>query len=337
MSFFNLSLLLVLALPASTLAQQHIIKLATLAPEGSSWLKTVRAIDRAVRQQTSNAVGFKIYPGGVQGDEDVMLRKIRIGLLHAGGFGGQGTSQIFPDILALEMPFLFENYAEIDYVLDHMSAFYQQGYEKNGFILLGWTDIGYVHILSKVPIRSAGDIEGLKVWRLEGEPITEVLFRKAGVTSIPLIIPDVLLGLQTKLIDVVYAPPAAAIVLQWFTRVKYITELPINYTLGVLLIDKRTFARLSPEHQTILRQVSRTQMRQQVLQSREDNQEAFQVMQDHGVELIVPPQDEIQSFKQLVQDSIPELVGQAFSRESFEQVQLHLSNFRQQQVKSDAP
>jgi TRAP-type C4-dicarboxylate transport system substrate-binding protein len=337
MNFFRIIPLILLSLPAFSNAQQHLIKLATIAPEGSSWTRALRDIDAEVRQRTNDAVGFKIYPGGVMGDEDVMLRKIRVGQLHAGGFGGQGASHVFHDLLALEMPFLFNNYEEIDYVLEKMENFYRQGYEKNGFIFLGWADIGFVHILSQSPVRGTADIKGVKVWRLEDEPLTEVLFRKAGVSSVPLIIPDVLLGLQTNMVEVVYAPPAAAIVMQWFTRVQYITKLPINYTLGALLISKRQFASLSPEQQVILEEVSRKHMQQQVIQSRLDNQEAFQVLQNQGLELVDPLQEEIQSFKDLVQESIPELVGKAFSKESFDLLLAHLAAFRQHPKSTDAP
>ena len=337
MIFFRYISLILFFLPFSSNAQQHLIKLATLAPEGSSWTKALRYIDAEVRQRTKGEITFKIYPGGVMGDEDVILRKIRVGQLHAGGFGGPGASKVFNDLLALEMPFLFHDYDEIDYVLEQTESFYRAGYAANGFILLGWADIGFVHILSKNPIRASSDIKGLKVWRLEDEPITEVLFRKAAVSSVPLIIPDVLLGLQTNLVEVVYAPPAAAIVMQWFTRVKYITKLPINYTLGALLISKRKFTRLSTEQQNILREVCRKHMLQQVAQSRRDNGEALNVLQAQGLQLVDPIEKEIQSFKDLVRESTPELVGKAFSKESYDLVKAHLSTFRQRSTPSNAP
>lgn len=324
-----LALAVVPLLPAPVPAQPHLIKLATIAPENSNWLKALRAIDADLRQQTQDQVGLKIYPGGVQGDEEVMLRKMRVGQLQAGCFGGQGVSKTCAEILALEIPFLFASYDEVDYVLGQMQDFYQQAYEKNDLVLLDWLDIGFVHILSQKPIRSAGDARGLKVWRLEGEPITQVLFQKMGMTSVPLAIPDVLLGLQTNLVEVVYASPSAAIVLQWFTRAKYITALPISYTPGVLLVDEKTFYRLSPAHQAILRQVAAQHLRQQWVHNRRENGEALQVMQSHGVQLVVPPESEIHSFEQLVQDCLPELVGKAFSQEAFDLVKSHLADFRQ--------
>ena len=313
-------------------AQEHVIKLATLAPQGSGWYNALKAIDVEVRQATDGAVAFKIYPGGVQGDEDVVLRKIRIGQLQGGGFGGQGVSRIFADVLALEVPFLYDNYEEIDYVLEQMEDYYQEGYEEGGFVLLGWTDIGFVYLLSRKPIAGADDIKGLKVWRLEGEPVTEVLFRKiGGVTSVPLGIPDVLLGLQTNLVEVVYIPPSAGIVLQWFTRVKYITSLPIGYTLGALLIDKRVFYQLSPEQQTVLRAAAGKHLREYTLQNRRDNEEAIQVMQSQGLTLVTPSEEEVRKFKDLVDECLPELVGKAFSAGAFKLIANHLRDFRQGQ------
>ncbi len=318
-----------LCLQLSAWAQQHTIKVATIAPEGSSWVAALRDIDRDVRTQTDGTVRLKIYPGGVQGDEDVMIRKIRVGQLHAGGFGGKGVSDIFADVLALETPFLFNGYEEIDYVLEQMADYFEEGFARNGYVLLGWADVGFVYLLSKIPVASAEDLKGPKVWRLQREPITEVLFEKAEVTSVPLSIPDVLLGLQTNLVEVVYASPAAAIVLQWFTRVKYITDLPINYAIGALLMDRRVFEELTPEHGRILRDVSRRHIRAQMEKSRVDNEDALAVMEQQGLIRVIPPDSEIESFKDLVADSLPDLLDSAFSQESYDLVQSYLAEFRQ--------
>ena len=309
--------------------QTHKIKFASLAPEGSNWISTIRAIDADLRTATNGEVGFKIYAGGVQGDESAMLRKFRVGQIHAGIFGGQAASKAFADLLALEMPFLFNGYDEVNYVLDKMTPYYQEGYLERGYIHLGWADIGFVNILSNAPVKKADDIKGLKVWRLEGEPITDVLFKHLGVTSVPLTIPDVLLGLQTNLVDVVYASPAAAIVLQWFTKAKYVTQLPINYTLGVFLMDKRAFAKLKPEYQEALRTISAKHFATQMANNRVDNDKALQVMQDQGLELVQPDEAGVATFQDLVRQAAPELVGKAFSQASQDLLEQHLQTYRQ--------
>lgn len=305
-----------------------VLKIATLAPEGSSWVRALRDIDADLRAGTGTALSLKIYPGGVQGDEDVILRKIRIGQLQGAGLGGIGVSQVFADVLALEMPFLFADYDEVDYVLEKMGAFYAAGYLQAGYVLLGWSDIGFVYLMSRDPVRGADDIRGMKVWRLQGEPITGVLFQKAGVAAVPLSIPDVLLGLQTNLVDVVYAPPAAAIVLQWFTRVRYYTDLPINYSLGAFVVERQSFEALTPDQQALLRDSAARHMRAHKQRGRRDNEEALAVMRKEGVAAVISPPEQIESFHALVRAATPELVGPAFSRAAHDSVLYHLQTFR---------
>jgi TRAP-type C4-dicarboxylate transport system substrate-binding protein len=328
MRFSELILLAALiALPAR--AETRLIKMGTLAPENSNWLKSLRALDLELRQESGQELGLKIYPGGVQGDEEVMLRKLRVGQLQAVAFGGLGVSQTCPEVRALEIPFSFRNSDEIDCVLDRTLAFFQSAYERQGLVLLGWMDIGFIHVLSQQPIRSAADAQGLKVWRLEGEPITKVLFAKAGMSSVPLSIADVLMGLETHMVEVVYASPSAAIALQWFTRVKYLTTLPINYTPGALLIDKGVFYGLPPAQQELLRRVAQRHLQGQWRQNRKENGEALQVLEANGLQLVAPPPEEIAGFEQLVRDSLPELVGHAVPQDAYELVQAELAACRQ--------
>ncbi len=323
-----LSLLNLLAGPLE--AKPKLLKLASLAPEGSSWITALRAIDAELREKTDQAVGFKIYPGGVQGDEDVMMRKIRVGQLHGGVFAALGLSQLNPEILTVQMPFLFETYAEVDYVLDQMKAFYKQGYAANGYTLLGLVDIGFVHILSQQPIHNIEDLKGVKVWQMENEPITAAIFDKVGVQSVPLPLPDVLLGLQTNLIEMVYAPPSAAIALQWFTRVNYRIALPINYTVGALLISTKKISSLSLEHQTLLEEITQRHTKALSTQIRLENQQALEVMQDQGITVIDPLPDAIETFRLQVQKAQGDLVGKAFTQEAFDLVLKHLATYHAQ-------
>ena len=322
---FVLVFVLILVRPGSA---QTIFKIATLAPEGSNWITALRAIDNEVREATGGAVGLKIYPGGVQGGEGAMIRRMRIGQLHGAGFAGTGLSQLFADVLALETPFTFGNYDEVDYVLEQMEDYYRRGFAEGGYAFMGWVEIGFVHLLSKRPIRGRQEMEGMKVWRMLEDPLTGVIFDRAGVNSVPLTIPDVLLGLQTNLIEVVYTSPAAAIVLQWFTRVKYVTDLPIAYAVGAFLIDHRAMDRLTDEQQQVLRDAARRHLKKQRAVSRADNVEALEVIVDQGLELVTPPQEEIEEFQLLVHEALPELLDTAFSRESFDLVRSHLSEFR---------
>ena len=304
------------------------IKIATLAPDRSSWVLALREIDAELRTATENQVQLKIYPGGVQGNEEVVLRKMRIGQLHGGSFAAQGFSSIVPDILGIQMPFLFNDYEEIDFVLEQMDGFFKDQYEEKGYVHLGWSDIGFVHILSKDPVRNIDDIRNSNVWRMENEPITETLFNLAKVNSIPLSIPDVLMGLETNLIDVAYASPAASIVLQWFTRVNYFNSLPINYTLGAFLIDKRVFDRMSKSHRKIFNDISLRHMRKLSLLTRKENSESIEALKSQGLQELITDTEDISTFKKWVLQTEKKLVGSVISKEANQLIKGYLETYR---------
>jgi TRAP-type C4-dicarboxylate transport system substrate-binding protein len=308
--------------------EQHTIKLATLAPEGSPWMDTFHKINEEIKRRTDGKVKLKAYPGGVLGEDTNMLRKIRIGQIHAGGFTGIGLGSINRDIFVMEIPFLFQTYGEVDYVLGKMDDKFRKGFEKEGYVLLGWSEIGFVYLLSNVPLTSVEDIKGAKVWLLEGDPIASPVLRKAGIAPIPLGIPDVLMALQTNLIDVVYNSPLGAIQLQWFTKVKYMTDLPLIYSLGGVLVSKRVFGKIPSNLQEIVKKVFQYHSSLLNVRTRKDNDEAIRVMVKEGIKLVTPTDEETKIFKQISREAIDELGNKVFSNDVLSEVRSHIDQYR---------
>ncbi|MBA4394785.1 MAG: hypothetical protein C0407_14640, partial [Desulfobacca sp.] len=218
-SFLLLTLIIFFTLfsdPAS--ADKVVLKIGTLAPEGSTWVKTFRDINQELEKKTGGQVGIRIFPGGVLGDEEDMLRKIKVGQIQGGFFTGGGLGLIFKDIKILAIPFLLGNYGEVDTLMNKMGSFFEKGVWENGFKILGWGESGFIHLLSKHPIKNGTDLRKGKVWIWEDTAMGRAVFKELGVNAIPLGIPDVLVSLQTGMIDTVYASPLAAISMQWFTR-----------------------------------------------------------------------------------------------------------------------
>ena len=172
--------------PAVSVAKTLRIKIATLAPEGSSWIRTFHAIDAEVRAKTDKQVGFKFYPGGVLGDEKDMLRKMHIGQIHGAALTSAGLSAIFNEMDVFQIPFLFESHQEVDHVTDEMNAFFKKGLAENGYILLGWSEGGFVHLMSTTPVVTLDDLRKVKVWTWEDAPMTKAIFDQANVSAIPL-------------------------------------------------------------------------------------------------------------------------------------------------------
>ena len=305
-----------------------VIKMATLAPEGSSWMKQFNAINAEVMEKTQNAVRFKMYPGGVLGDEKDMMRKMQIGQIHGAALTSAGLSVLFKDIDVLHIPFFFQNYGEVDYVLGKMGPYFKKGLEDSGYILLGWSEAGFIYLMSTIPISSVSELQKAKVWIWHESPMSQAIFKEAGVAAIPLSIPDVLVGLQTGMVEVVYAPPTGAISLQWFTRIKYITDIPLTYVGGGLVVRKDVFKKLQQSTQDVITEIFQRQLDQLKVITRQENQEAIRVMEKQGVQLITPPQDQVAEFKLLSNTAVTKLVGHSFSKKVLENVTAHLEAYR---------
>jgi len=317
---------------AAGFAQQ--IKFATVAPEGSTYLKVLRELDQEMRRLTDGKVKFKIYPSQIQGDEKDVLRKIRLGQLHSAGFTGVGLGEILPEERILELPMLFRNTAEVDYITSLLYDDFNRKFEEKGFIILGWADVGFAYLYAQKPITSVNDLKGIKMWMWEGDPVAEATFKALGVSAIPLSLTDVLTSLQTGLIQSVYVPPLPCVTLQWYTRVKTIMDVPLAYVSGAVLISRKRFNKLSPEHQQLLREKGREYMAKLVKLSREDNQKALQIMQENGLQMVHVPEENLEEFYRAAKKARESLVGKLYSRELLERVETALAEFREKEEQS---
>ncbi len=326
----GLLLFLFLFLTSSALGAEKslAIKIATIAPEGSSWVKALSALNTEAMKKSDNKVQFKIYPGGVLGDESDMLRKVKIGQIQGVALSSAGLSSIFNEIDVLQVPFFFQKYEEVDYVLGKMDAFFRKGFEDRGYIHLGWSEGGFVYLMSTLPISGVSDLKKAKVWILEDSNIAKVIFEEAGVKGIPLSIPDVLVGLQTGLVDVVYIPPSAAISLQWFTKIKYVTNVPLLYLAGAILLKKETFKEIPPSFQPQLMEMAQRHLNPLKTITRNENREALQVMAKQGIKLIQPSKDQIEEFKKLSGRAMTHPGKQSFTPKVFEEASALLEAYR---------
>ena len=314
--------------PSSSSAKTLVIKLATLAPEGSSWIATFNSINKEVQEKTDQQVRFKFYPGGVLGDEKDMLRKMHIGQIQGAALSSAGLSAIFNEMDVFQIPFLFQSHKEVDHVIKEMDAFFRQGFEKNDYVLLAWSEAGFVHLMSTTPVATLDDLRKVKVWTWADSPMTKVIFDEANVSAIPLSVPDVLVGLQTGLVDVVYAPPSLAIALQWFTKTKYLTDVNLLYLIGGMVMKKKLFDKMSPAHQNILMDAFRRQMARLKTTIRKENQEAVQVMVKHGVKIITPSPAQVREYKTVSEKAMQRLEDKSFSKKIKDEVSAKLEAYR---------
>ncbi len=322
-----LAIILLIA-PHHAAAKTTTIKIATLAPDGSTYIQALNDLNAELKQQTNQGVRLRIYPGGVLGDEKDMRRKMHVGQIHGAILTSAGLSGIFKEMDVYQIPFLFEGHDEVDYVVEKMDPFFKKGLKNKGYTLMGWSEAGFIRLLSTHPIASLDDLRKAKVWTWEEAPMAKAIFDEAEISAIPLSLPDVLVGLQTGLVEVVYAPPAGAISLQWFTKTKYMTEVPLMYLIGGVVIRKNVFNKLSSDHQQILMRLFAKYMDKLKLMIRQENQEAIKVMAKHGVKLIYPSEDQIEEFKEISQNAMNNQTGKSFSAKVKNEIISYLEEYR---------
>ena len=319
---------IVVASPAQA-GKKHIIKFATLAPEGSSWMKSMHKLSDKIKKATDGNVAFRFYPGGVSGDEKDVIRKMRIGQLHGAGFTGVGLGQILPEVRVLDLPFLFDSDEEIQHVYSKMDAYFKGLYEEKGYVMLGWVPVGWVHFFSQQPIHSVDDLRQSKPWMWEGDPLVEQVYKAMGVQPIPLSITDVLLSLQTGMVNTVYASTQGALALQWFTKVKHVTRLRMGYATGGVLISKKQFDKLPQPYQDAVKKIGAECLQELVELIQMDNLKAHKVLEKNDVNWVdLPSEKEKARFQEAGATARKNLAGKYFPAELLDQVLNHLKEFR---------
>ncbi len=288
---------------AHTAAGATVLKLATIAPEGSSWMEGMRAGAKEIKARTEGRVVLKFYGGGVMGNDKKVLRKIRIGQLHGGSFVASGVAEQYPDINLYGLPLLFESLEEVDYVRERMDEAIEQGLEEAGWVNFGIAEGGMAMLMSSKPVRSLKDLERQKVWVPEGDTISYSAMEALGLSPVTLPITDVLTGLQTGLIDIIATSPVGALVFQWHTKVKYITRLPVSYLIAVLAIDKRAFNRLEPGDQMVVREVMSRIYDEFDETNRSDNDEAISALLASGLQYVEPNPEEVSQWRATVAEA----------------------------------
>jgi TRAP-type C4-dicarboxylate transport system substrate-binding protein len=251
---------------------KYLFKIASLAPDGSVWAKRFKEMTEEIIEKSNNEIGFKIYPGGVMGDDRAMYRKMRIGQLQGGGFTMTGIGEIVEDFRVMGIPFLFDSYAEVDYVAEKLWPHFQKAFLDNQLVLLAMSEVGFIYTMSKEPITNLAEFRKSKSWVPEGDPISNIFLETVGVTPTALSIPDVLTSLQTGLIDTVYNAFYGAIVLQWFTRTKYITDIPFVYGYGAFALDQKAFSKLPAEYTRLMETTARAHFARLLQDTRESNE-----------------------------------------------------------------
>ena len=323
-------LLAALLAAAAGPAWAQTLKIATVTPEGSAWMRDMRAAAAEIGERTGGQVEVKFYGGGTQGDDLRVLRKIRGRQLQGAVLTSSALAGVYPEMLQYGLPLLFRSRDEMLFVRARIDRIIADGLRDRGFESFGFGSLGFARIMSvEKPVVRLEDARGLKIWVPKGDDIGFSSMRSVGLAPLELPISDVLVSLQTGIVDVVAGPPSGAILLQWHTRLRYVTDFPVVFAYGLLAMDKRVFGRLSAANQAIVRDTFARLAANLDRRDAEENAAASQALRNSGLEYLEPSPDEVERWRLAFAGLYPELVRDAgMSAQLHERIMELLAEFR---------
>ena len=269
-------------------ASGEVFKIATISPDGLGWMSKFRVGLERIEAETNKRVTFKIYPGGVQGDDATVLRKMRIRQLNGGVFAAGSLTRFFPDLQVYNLPLQFRSYEEVDFVRARMDSYISDGLRKAGIKTFAFTETGFAYLLANEPVSSLADLRKLKAWIPDNDPIAAELIKSFDVSPIPLNITDVLPALQTGMINAVVGPPSVILALQWHNHLTHLMNLPLVYIYSMLAMDMKVYSKASSTDQDTVVKILDEVFELVGRETRSDNERALQALKKIGITFVEP-------------------------------------------------
>jgi TRAP-type C4-dicarboxylate transport system substrate-binding protein len=313
----------------ASLLQAATLKIATLAPEGSSWMKEMRTAASEIKTATVGRIELKFYPGGVMGDEATVLRKMKLGQLQGGAFAANEVAGVNPDVQIYGLPFLFANKKEADEARKQLDPLIREGFKTKGYVVLGITGAGFANLMSTKPINTIDQVQATKVWVPNNDRVSLLSFQEAGISPVVLSIADVYTSLQTGLVETAGNIPTGTIAFQWHTKLKYMFDLPLAYVPGFLMLDQRAFEKLSPEDQAHVLKIGSASFDRMNEANFADEGKAREALLKQGMTFIKPSPKEAQAWRSVAQKAIEKMQAEGmFSKQVLDAAQSAIASSR---------
>jgi TRAP-type C4-dicarboxylate transport system substrate-binding protein len=286
-----------------------VIKMATIAPQGSEWHQVLQVMGAAWEKASRGQVVFRLYPGGVAGDDTDVVRKMRLGTLNAGLLSSTGLTDINRSVLALQVPLAYADYSELDCVLAQMGPQIEKQLEAKGFILLGWTDAGWAHFFTKSPVKTPDDMKKLKMFVWASDDRYVELWKKAGFNPVPLPSTEISTALQTGLVNAITSTVQGVVLLQWYRQVSYMTDLKWAVLLGGIAVTKSAWEKIPADVRPALREAAQQACRRLSQFSRQSEPKDIEVLKKHGVQVVPVDAAALNQWRQLIDGILPQVRG----------------------------
>ncbi len=326
--FIALAVLGLVASSPAVRADNVELRIATLAPGGSPWMEVLDKAAAETKDKTAGRVTMKFFEGGQQGDERDFVRKIKLGQLDGAAVTSIGLAMIDESIRVLELPMMFNTPEEVDYVADKMWPHFQDKFAKKGFLLQDRGEVGWIYFMSKNKIESLGDLKGQKLWMWGDDQLVSAMFKKLSLNGVPLGVPEVDAALTSGKIDTCYGSPVAAVALQWYSKVKFMTSMPMSFAIGATVVSLDSLKKISADDQKLVEDIGKANAKKLRKVIRKANDDAKSTMARKGITIVQTPTAMVDDFNKQAHDAWTELAGKIYSKEELDMVLKYRDEYR---------
>ncbi len=295
------------------------LTVGTLAPAESPWGKVFKVWKKAVALRTNGAVDLQFFWNGQQGDEGAMVGKMRTGQLDGAAVTANGLSMIYKDVLVLQLPGLYRDWGKLDSARSGMRARFDTEFERQGFKVLGWGDVGMAHIMSKgFDVKTPDDLKHKNAFFIAGDPIEPMFYSAIGdVTPRQVSVPEILTGLTANTINVVNAPALAAEQLQWASRLDHMNSAVTGIGIGALIFTSAKIGSLPADAQTALLESGKAAGEALTVSIRNEDAAAYNRLKGRMV-VYDPNPTEQAAWDKIFADTRGRLRGATFNPQAFD-------------------
>ena len=315
-----INILIILSFSHSLYAKKIVIKMATLAPEGTEWHGLLVELGQEWKKATNGDVRLRIYPGGVVGDERDMVRKIRIGQIHGAAITTEGMTEVNQYFTAFNYPLLFQDYDDVDFVRNQLNDELYNESEKNGFKLLTMVDVGWVYWFSTDPVYTPSDLKRTKIWTWAGDYKAVQLYEENGFQPIPLTTLDILSGLQTGMINSLGLNTMYALAQQIFGIADNMLDMKWGNLTGAIVVDMRVWNKLKPEYQKLMLNISKDIGKRFQDKNRYGSDDAVNVMKKYGLKVNKPSSEQLTEWYDLIEKMDESFRGSFITTDAYDRL-----------------
>lgn len=305
-----------------------VVRMATLVPDGSSWHLILKETADRWRQASGGRVTVRLFPGGVAGDDPDVVRKMRLGTLNAGVLTSVGVAEIDKSVYAMGIPLMYESYEELYWVHEKMRPRLEASLEAKGFVVLNWADGGWVRFFTQKPVAVPDDLRKLKLFSWAGDAEAVEVWRSAGFNPVPLPSTEIATALQTGLVEALGSPPQVAVISQFFTHAKNMTDLRWQLLQGATLITRAAWEKIPAEVRPEMLRIAQEAGARLQKEIRDSEARDIEAMKKRGLSVVPVSVAQRAQWQRLTESIYPAIRGKVVPAEAFDEALRYRDEYR---------